>query len=95
MGFLEEMVQESEGVVTGNAFNTQLLGLSAEAMRCMALVLYIPLPGDDGVLAFVQEQDESHKHLLTQALDINENESLNKTHSDLHFLLIIWSAEIS
>lgn len=95
MGFLEEWVQESKGVVTGNAFNPQLLGFGAEAMGCLAPVLYIPLPGDDGVLAFVQEQDESHKHLLTQALESDENETLNKNHSDLHFLLIIWLAEIS
>lgn len=88
------MVQEAKGMVTGNAFNPQLQGVSAEAMGGLAPVLYVPLPGDDGVLASGWEQDESRKHLLTQALDSGENETLNKNHSDLHFLLIIWSAEI-
>ena len=46
------MVQEAKGVVTGNAFNPQLLGVSAEAVGCLAPVLYVLLPGDDGVLAF-------------------------------------------
>lgn len=39
-------------MVTGDAFNLQLLGVSAEAMGCLAPVLYIPRPGGDGVLAF-------------------------------------------